>query len=180
MLKIKVFFAVIILIICSNKINAQTNFSAGAYVGGGYISGNSPNIGSFNTSIFIEFKTPLSDFIFTRLSFIYGQDVDKLFGTRRDYFPFLKGISIKGMLYQNLSDDFYLEEGFGLLYLNDRIFSNSVDNDFGVLFSLSGGIDLRKNKPNGFRLGAGTEYGLTFNNTLANYLSVYIQAQYYF
>lgn len=180
MFKIKFFFAVILLILFSNKINAQSNFSAGTYIGGGYISGNSPKIGSFNTSIFIEFKTPLSDFIFTRLSFIYGQDIDALFGARKNYFPFLKGISLKGMMYQDLSDNFYLEEGVGLLYLNDRIFNNSTADDFGVLFSLTGGVDLRKDNPEGFKLGIGTEYGLTFNNTLANYLSFHFQLQYFF
>ena len=177
-LKIVLLFLIIILI--SPNTRSQSDFSIGTYVGSGYISGNSPNQTSLNTSVFLQMKTILSDAFFLRLSFLYHRDLDYYLGTRSGYYPFIKGITIKSIFIQELSGNLFFEEGFGFLYLNDRVFSNTSEDDLGTVFSLTGGTDLSKYTNLKVRLGLGFEYGITFNNTLAHYLSIHIQGEYFF
>ena len=177
-LKAGVFFLLIFLL--SPNIKSQSDFSIGAYIGGGYISGNSPSQSSLNTSLFIQMKPFFSDALFLRFSFLYNRDIDYYLGTVSGYYPFIKGVTLKGIAVQDLANNLFFEEGFGLLYINDRMFSNTSVNDFGTVFSLTGGTDLSKYTNLNTKLGLGLEYGLTFNNTLAHYLSVHLQVQYDF
>jgi len=53
--------------------------------------------------------------------------------------------------------------------------------DAGLAASLLAGIDFRNNlEADGFRIGAGLEYGLTFTHTLASYISFHLQGEYFF
>ncbi len=171
---------ILFMVLVSPEIKSQSDFSIGANVGSGYISGNSPKQTSLNTSIFLQMKTFLSNVFYTRLSFFYNRDIDYYLGTRSGYFPFIKGVSLKGISNQDLANNFFLEEGFGFLYINDRTFSDTNSDDLGVVFSLTTGTDLRKYTNLKMKLGVGIEYGLTFNSTLASYLSVHLQGEYYF
>jgi hypothetical protein len=177
---IKIGFISLLLILISPNLRSQSDFSIGAYVGSGYISGNSPNQTSLNSSVFLQMKTFLSDAFFLRFSFIYHRDLDYYVGTRNSYYPFIKGVTVKGIAVQELTNNLFFEEGFGFLYLNDRVFSNTVADDLGTVFSLAGGTDLSKYTNIKVKLGLGFEYGLTFNNTLADYLSVHLQGEYSF
>jgi len=177
-LRIALLFFMIILI--SPNIKSQSDFSIGAYIGSGYISGNSPNQTSLNTSVFLQMKTIFSDAFFLRFSFFYDRDFYYYLGTRSGYYPFIKGVTLKGIVVQDLANNLFFEEGFGFLYINDRMFSNTNVDDLGTVFSLTGGTDLSKYTNINVRLGIGLEYGLTFNNTLADYLSVHIQGEYSF
>ncbi len=177
---VKIGLLLIFFILISPNLRSQSDFSIGAYIGGGYISGNSPNQTSLNTSVFLQMKTFISDAFSLRFSFFYHRDLDYYLGTRSGYYPFIKGASIKGIVVQDLSGNLFFEEGFGFLYINDRVFSNSSVNDFGTVFSLTGGTDLSKYTNINVKLGLGFEYGLTFNNTLADYLSIHIQGEYSF
>lgn len=179
-LSLKIGLVFLILILAGPKARGQSDFSIGAYIGSGYISGNSPNQTSLNTSVFLQMKTIFSDAFFLRFSFFYDRDLDYYLGTRSGYYPFIKGVTVKGIIVQDLADNLFFEEGFGFLYINDRIFSNTVANDFGTVFSLAGGTDLSKYTNINVKLGLGFEYGLTFNNTLADYLSIHIQGEYSF
>jgi hypothetical protein len=179
-LSLKIGIILLIIILVSPNAKGQSDFSIGAYLGSGYISGNSPKQTSLNTSVFLQMKTIFSDAFFLRFSFYYHRDLDYYLGTRSEYYPFIKGLSVKGIIIQDLADNFFFEEGFGFLYINDRVFSNTSVDDYGAVFSFTGGTDLSKNTNNNVRLGLGLEYGLTFNNTLADYLSVYIQGEYFF
>jgi len=177
-LKVSLLFLIIILI--SPNARSQSDFSIGAYVGSGYISGNSPNQTSLNTSLFLQMKTFLSDAFFLRFSFLYHRDLDYYLGTRSGYYPFIKGVTIKSIFVQELSDNLFFEEGFGFLYLNDRVFSNTSADDLGTVFSITGGNDFSKYTNLKIKLGLGFEYGITFTNTLAHYLSIHIQGEYFF
>ncbi|MCH7826670.1 MAG: hypothetical protein IIC75_01640 [Bacteroidetes bacterium] len=157
---------------------AQIPIRIGGKLGGGTIKGNSPNQGTYFVSVFIDIPTPFSNKFIPRLSFIYAQDFDKLLpNNSNDYHSFVKGFSVEAVTTQNLNNSFYLEESAGLLALNDRIFSNNSVWDYGVKFSLLGGLDLRKETDKGFRIGLGLENGFTFSNTLVKYFSVYFQVQ---
>src|SRR5690606_12886971 len=110
-------FCVLIFLFQSGNSKAQ-NIGIGGYLGGGFIGGQSPNIGSFNTSLFVDFPIICEQF-YPRFTFIYAGDFDNLLpGTRYDYFPFQRTLSIKGIVTQNYPDDFFLEEGVGFIYMN--------------------------------------------------------------
>lgn len=179
--QLKIILILVSLFLISSNIKAQDNFGFGAYVGGGVLSGNSPNVGCFSTSIFFDIKTPLSDNIIPRLSFIYTRDINYILpGTRFGYYPYLQGYSLKLVTSQPMSGNLFIEEGAGFASIADKTFSDSESWDYGVLFSISAGLDLRQDNRSGFKIGIGTEYGITFNNTLAKYFSLHFQAEYVF
>ena len=167
-----IFFSVI-------KPSAQT-ISIGGFLGGGTVGGFSAEQGAFSSSVFVEANTQPIGFD-TRLSFIYVQDFNALLpGSTNSYFPFVKAISLKAIFNQPLSHPFFLEEGFGPVVIEDRTFSNVDEWNYGTVFSIEAGIDFRKNKIDGFKVGLGVEYAITFGNTFAKYFSFHVQGQYYF
>jgi hypothetical protein len=172
---------ILLVIIFSINANAQTGFGVGGYLGGGVISGDSPNQSAFTSSIFCEFKTPFSDNILPRVSFFYAQDFNRLLpeSTNR-YFPFLKGISLKGVASQNVSENYFVEEGAGFIAINDRTFSDTDVWNFGVVSSIIAGFDFRNSNNTGFRLGGGIEFAFSFANTFAKYFSFHVQGEYMF
>jgi hypothetical protein len=170
----------LILIITLFAININIHGqSAGVSLGGGLISGDSPNVSSYSASLFLE--TPILYNSFSiRLSFLYAADYNQILpNSTNKYNPFIKGVSLKGLTSQDFSGSYYLDEGIGLLILNDRIFSNTDYIDYGIVISLGAGIDLRNNNPRGFRIGAGVDYGFTFTNTYAKYFSLHLMGQYF-
>ncbi|QQS36767.1 MAG: hypothetical protein IPM56_02060 [Ignavibacteriales bacterium] len=173
-------FSVLISLLLTFISNAQT-ISAGASIGGGTISGETPSIGSFSTSLYVETVSPFEDDISIRLAFFYMQDIDKLLpDTRTVYFSFIKGFSLKAILTQELENNFFIEEGLGLITVNDRTLSRTNEWDYGAAVSIGGGLDLRNDNMKGFKIGAGLEFGITFFNTLPKYSSVYLSVQRYF
>jgi hypothetical protein len=170
---------VIIIILLAAYINIKGQ-SAGVSLGGGLISSNSPSVSSYSTSIFLE-STVLFNSFSIRLSILYAADYNQILpNSTIKYNPFIKGVSLKGLTTQNYSGSYYLDEGIGLLMINDRIFNNSDFIDYGFVMSIGAGFDLRNDFPTGFRIGAGVDYGFTFTNTYANYFSLHLIGQYYF
>jgi hypothetical protein len=159
----------------------QSKFGIGAYFGGGVLSGNTASVGSFTSSVFIDIVTPLSETIYPRLSFVYTRDIKYILpGTRYNYYPYISGYSLKLMTHQNLSGNLFIEEGAGLAALLDKSLSGISVWDYGTLFSIATGLDLRNGGKDGVKIAIGTEYAITFNNTLAQYFSLHLQAQYVF
>jgi hypothetical protein len=155
--------------------NAQFMFSAGATVGGGFIKSNSPSVGAVTASFFIETNTVLFSEVFPRLSFIYAKDFNAIVpNVEKPYFPWMQGITFKGVTTQYFDSGYFLEEGVGLLALNDRTFSDTDNWNYGVVLSINGGFDLRGFNLDGFKLGAGAEYGITFTNALPQYSSIHL------
>jgi len=158
---------------------AQLRIGFGGSIGGGSIKGESPSIGAFTTSIFIETNTVLFLEVTPRLSFIYARDFNAIIpNVRKPYFPFVQGFTLKGIATQYFENQIFIEEGVGLLALNDRTFSDTDIWSYGVVLSLSGGWDLRGFNLSGFKLGAGVEFGITFNKTLAQYSSLHLYFNY--
>ncbi|HSP86828.1 MAG TPA: hypothetical protein VLN45_01740, partial [Ignavibacteriaceae bacterium] len=121
------------------------------------------------------------DYIATRVGFIYAADLNSLVpGSRKQYYPSVQGFYLKGIYSYFITNNFYTEQGLGLLTLNDRIYSDRNEWDFGIVLSLLAGIDLRENFQNGFRIGLGLEYGLTFLNYTIQFYSTQFQLQYVF
>jgi len=170
---------VLIIILLAVYMNIRGQ-SAGASLGGGLIKGNSPSVSSYSASLFLETPFLFNSFSI-RLSFLYAADYNQLLpNSTNQYNPFIKGVSLKGLTTQNFSGSYYLDEGIGLLMINDRIFSNTDYIDYGFVMSIGAGFDLRNGIPAGFRIGAGVDYGFTFTNTYASYFSLHLMGQYYF
>jgi hypothetical protein len=162
-------------------ISAQTRFSIGGSIGGGYLKGNSPSVGSVTASLFIETNTVLFSEVYPRIGVIFVKDFNAIIpNVEKPYFPFVQGITFKGITTQYFDGRYFLEEGVGLLALNDRTFSDTNDWNYGVVLSINGGFDLRGFNLDGFKLGAGAEYGLTFTNSLPQYSSVHLFVTYTF
>lgn len=180
-LKFRLFLTAIIFLACATISSPQFKISLGGTVGGGFLKGNSPSVGAFTTSLFLETNTVLFQEVFPRLSFIFAKDFNAIVpNVKKPYFPYVRGISFKGITSQYFNGSYFLEEGVGLLALNDRTFSDTDDWNFGIVLSINGGFDLRGFNLDGFKLGAGAEYGITFTNSLPQYSSVHLYVQYTF
>ncbi|OGU80343.1 MAG: hypothetical protein A2W11_04345 [Ignavibacteria bacterium RBG_16_35_7] len=163
-----------------NELLPQESISIGGYFGGGVISGNTTSKGSFSSSFFLEVDPGFYKDLSLRLSFLYNTDFNSVLpNTTKRYYPFIKGFGAKGITSQNIEPNFFIEEGLGLIVLNDRTLSGTDEWDYGVNFSIAAGFDLRDLDKNGFKLSLGTEYGLTFFNTLASYFSLHLQVHYF-
>ena len=172
-MKVKTILSTVVMF--SSICFSQTEFSVGGYLGGGSFSGNSPSIGGFTTSLFVEANLPLFEEVFPRVSFIYTKDFNAILpNTNKPYNPFIMGFNFKGVTTQYFDSKFFLEEGVGVIALNDRTFIDTDIWDYGIVISLSLGYDLRNFDLKGFKLGAGAEYGITFVNTLPKYSSIHI------
>lgn len=177
--KLIIFFFAFLLL--PNELFSQESISIGGYLGGGVISGNTTEKGSFSSSFFLEVDPGFYKDLSFRLSFLYHTDFNSILpNTTKKYYPFIKGFGLKGITSQSIEPNFFIEEGLGLIALNDRTISGTDEWDYGANFSLAAGFDLRDLDTQGFRVSLGTEYGLTFNNTLASYFSLHLQAQYFF
>jgi hypothetical protein len=172
---LKVKTILLIALLFSYICLAQTEISAGGYLGGGSFKGNSTSIAGFTSSLFVEANLPLFEEVFPRVSFIYTKDFNAILpNTNQPYNPFVMGFNFKGITTQYFDNKIFLEEGVGLLALNDRTFIDTDIWDYGIVISLSLGYDLRNFNLKGFKLGAGAEYGITFVNTLPKYSSIHI------
>ena len=176
-----VYFIAFIFLFPIKELLPQKSLSFGGYFGGGVISGNTSSKGSFSSSIFIEVDPGFYQDLSLRLSFLYHTDFNSILpNTTKRYYPFVKGLGLKGITFQNIEPTLFIEEGLGLIALNDRTISGTDEWDYGVNFSLAAGFDLRNLDLNGFKLSLGTEYGLTFFNTLPTYFSLYLQTRTFF
>ncbi|MCX6168903.1 MAG: hypothetical protein NTX65_06175 [Ignavibacteriales bacterium] len=173
------FFLLFIVKIASAQIES---LSIGGSLHLGSISGNSPSVSSIGATFFIDFYPWFEHDVSFRSSFTYSQIVEKFLPENRTgkYYPFIKFFSLKGFIRQDFAFPFYIEEGAGFIYLNDRTFSDVNLWEAGIGFNALVGFDFRKINSNGFSLGLGIDYGITFTHTTANYFLVYLQSQYYF
>jgi hypothetical protein len=177
----KILFVLLIFILANPASTAQIKVSIGGSLGGGYLQGNSPSVGATTMSLFLETNTVLFAEVFPRLGVIFVKDFNAVIpNVDKPYFPYLQGITFKGITTQYFDGGYFLEEGVGLLALNDRTFSDTDDWNYGVVLSINGGFDLRGFNLDGFKLGAGAEYGLTFTNALPQYSSIHFYVNYTF
>jgi hypothetical protein len=177
----KILFVLLIFILTNPTSTAQLKVSIGGSLGGGSLQGNSPSVGAATTSLFIETNTVLFAEVYPRLGVVFVKDFNAIVpNVEKPYFPYLQGVTFKGITTQYFEGGYFLEEGVGLLVLNDRTFSDTNDWNYGVVISLNGGFDLRGFYLNGFKLGAGAEYGLTFTNGLPQYSSLHFYVSYTF
>jgi hypothetical protein len=177
----KVYFILIFSTAYIHPGFCQGNFSFGAYLGGGSISGTSLPQGSFTSSIFLETSSFLLETINLRFNFIYAEDFNILLpGSRNNYYPFLKAFSVRGVASQPYGKNYFAEETIGFIIIDDRTFAGVNELNYGTVFSLGTGIDFRALNLKGFKVGVGLEYAITFGKSFAKYFSLHLQSQYFF
>jgi hypothetical protein len=156
--------------------------SIGVSIHTGDIRGNSTAVSSTGASFFVDFFPWFENDVSFRASFTYSQMIEKFLPEERTgrYYPFIKTFSLKGFIRQDFSFPFYLEEGAGIITLNDRTFSDVNLWEIGAGFNLLCGYDFRKSGTIGFSAGLGIDYGVAFTKTTASYFLIYLQSQFYF
>jgi hypothetical protein len=153
--------------------------SFGTSLGLGEIQGNSAPVTSLGVNLFVDFVPWFSNYLTIRSGFTYAQKLEHFLPENRmgRYYPFIKSFSVKGILRVELNNLLYVEQGAGIIYLDDRTFSDINEWEPGAVFNLLCGIDFSQNILNGIRLGLGLEYGIAFTKTNASYYLISIQIQ---
>lgn len=178
----KILTVIFILIISTNLNNAQIiSTGIGLNIGIGQIRGNSPSLASLSGSIMFDIKTPLWNGLTFRTGYHYSRKVEYFLpeNSKGKYYPLVKFYSFQAVIDQFISEKLFIEEGLGIVYLNDRTFNDTNDWGLGTIFSGMLGMDF-KSKGSGFTLGAGAEYAVAFSNKNASHVAIKIQSFYYF
>lgn len=176
----KIFFISMIVFVSGKSYGQFNSLGFGLNLGIGQIKSVSPSLTSFTGSVFLEAEPKFTKDVSFLLSFLYARKVEYFLpeDRRNRYFPFVKGFSLRAVIQQPFNEKFFLEEGTGLLYLNDRVF-NDVDSwNFGFVVHLLIGVNLKIPYSTGFELGFGGEYGGTVTNTKASYSYLFVQVKY--
>ena len=178
----KSYIIIFFLFISFSNSHAQIlSTGIGLNIGLGQIQGNSPSLTSLSGSILFDVNTSLWNGVTFRMGYHYSRKVEYFLPENRKgkYYPFVKFFSLQAVISQWMTEKIFLEEGLGLVYLNDRTFSDTNDWGPGTIFSGLIGIDF-KEKGTGFTLGAGAEYAVAFSNNNASHVAIKIQSFYYF
>jgi hypothetical protein len=177
--KIKIF-----LLICSVIISnsfSQTRFSVGSKVGYSSFNSSSPSVNGFTINFYVQADQPLFEEVYPRLSLSLMKEINSILPSdKTPYYPQLLALSFSGVTAQYFDSRVYLEEAVGLLLINDKTFSDRNLCNYGVALSFLAGFDIRNFNLQGWQIGVGIEYGLTFNGYLPSYLNFYLQFQYNF
>lgn len=180
-IKLKIKIPFILVLLFSSGLFAQVSISVGTILGASSFSSNSPSVGGFASGLFIETDTPLFEEVFPRLGITFMKDINAVLpNNRKAYYPSMLGLNFKGVTSQYFDSKIFLEEGIGLLALNDKTFVDKNSWEFGLALSFLAGYDLRDFNLRGLKTGAAVEYGLTFTGSLPSYLNFYLQFHYTF
>ncbi|MCS7053754.1 MAG: hypothetical protein NZM09_08465 [Ignavibacterium sp.] len=144
-------------------------------------SSSSPSIDGFSFNIYVQTDQPLFEEVYPRLAIGLMREINSILPSdKTPYYPQLFSLSFNGVTAQYFDSRVYLEESVGLLFMNDKTFSDRNLWNYGVSLSFLAGLDRRNFNLQGWQTGIGAEYGLTFNGFLPSYLNVYLQFQYNF
>ena len=114
------------------------NPSIGGGVGLGSFNGNFPSQTIFGCKLFIELHSPLTVFNKLQLHFSFAQKIEKFLPNSYNYqhYSYFASIGLSGLFKQPLNESVYIEEGIGIIYLNDRSFDDidSWVDDYIITF----------------------------------------------
>jgi len=170
-------------VLFSGNIDAQfKSFHASAYLGYGAINGNSPAQESLFGSLIVGTGHEILGDVELRVGYLYARKITYFLPEDRTnkYYPFIHSFSLKGFMIQTLKGNYFLEEGIGLILINDRTFSDVNVWDTGMGANAVVGADLTDTFHKGFKIGLGLEFAVTFTNTTASYYLFNLQSFYYF
>lgn len=150
--------------------------------GGGIMNANSQAVDAWFSSLGFDYHSEILSGFDLRLGLLYLKDYRSILPKQRTikYLSYLRGVTAQLLLSRNITSVSNIEYSFGLLYLNDRIYSDKNEHTYGAVFSASIGLDLfdRMFSARGFVVGVGSEYGFTFTKTQPKYGCVFIRLKY--
>lgn len=151
------------------KFAQSSNYSIGNGIGLGSFFGDFPSQSTLNGKIYFEFSSPISLFDKLDLNFSFGQKIEKFLPDSYNYkhYSYFTSFGVSGKFVQPLDNVFSVEEGIGLIYLNDRSFSDIDEWNIGLLLNISLGMPVSEK----FDLLFNADYGLTFTNTNSSYIA---------
>lgn len=158
-----------------NNLHSQ-NYSLGGGIGLGSFFGDFPSQSTLNGKLYFEFSSPITIFDKLDISASFGQKVENFLPGSYNYkhYSFFSSFGVSGKFVQPLSNLISVEEGIGLIYLNDRSFSDIDEWNIGLLLNISTGLPIS----NKVDLLLNADYGLTFTNTNSSYISFLILFKY--
>lgn len=175
--------AFLIFAITATQVYAQINFTGvGGGIGFGKLSSNSPGVTSFGGEFSIDLKMWFSNEISFRFSYLHARDADYFFSQSKliNNYPFINSYSLKAYLDQPISESLLIEEGVGLILLNDHFLSGNNFWGVGTAFHIMPYLDFKNESNTGIKVGLKIEYGFTFDAEIADYSLFSLQAFYYF
>ena len=167
----------LISIIFASTIYSQ-NYSVGAGLGIGSFTGNFPSQTTFGTKLLLETPSPITLFEKLQFNFTYAQRIEKFLPGNYDYthYSYFTSLGLAGVFTQSLNPNFNIQEGVGLIFLNDRSF-NTIDSwNWGIIID----FEINTNVGNQFTLFANVDYGLTLNKTTSKYFLIAVGIKYNF
>jgi hypothetical protein len=170
------FFTILINVII---MNGQTsNPSIGGGLGLGSFTGNFPSETILGGKLFLELNSPFTIFDKIQIHFSLAQNIEKFLpdSYSYDHYSYFTSIGVSGIFNQPLNESIFIEEGVGLIYLNDRSFSDIDSWNLGILISLASGIPISES----IDLSLNIDYGLTLNNTNVSYFLLMLNGNYNF
>lgn len=161
-----------LLVLTAGIKNAQpviSNVYAG--FGAGTISSNSPQLGSISVKVGLESAPVFGNDFRIGVSYLWARKPEFFFPDRREgiNYPYIWSVSVYGLIYQELSETFRLEEFGGVVLIKDRIFTDSHETAFGITFGMNLVIDINSNSTNNLIFGLSFENGATYSNTSPGY-----------
>ncbi len=166
---VRIFLFLIILLFSTVTKSQSSTPSIGSGIGLGSFFGNFPSQSTLNAKIYFEFASPLDLFDKLDINFSFGQKIEKFLPGSYNYkhYSYFTNFGITGKFVQPLNNVVSVEEGIGLIYLNDRSFSDIDEWNIGVLMNIAAGMPISKK----FNLLLNADYGLTFTNTSSSYIA---------
>ena len=174
----KIFCSIILLSFSTFLFGQKTIPTIGGGAGLGSLLGNFPSQTTLGGKIYLETHSPISFFDRIQYHLTFAQKVEKFLPGSYDFdhYSYFTSLGIAGMFNQQLSNDYFIEEGLGIIYLNDRSFNDIDTWNIGMLISMAAGIDLKNN----FELFFSIDYGITINNTNVSYVILMFGLNYNF
>ena len=138
--------------------------------------GSFPSQTTLGTKLFCEFPVILKPIDKIQIQYSFAQKLEKFLpGNQRiQYFSYMHSFGISGIFMQPLSEDINVEEGIGLIYLNDRSFNDIDTWNVGLLFNFAGSLPISQKSD----LVLNLDYGLTFTHTNASYFLLAVLYKY--
>lgn len=168
----------LMFLIFSVNLAQTSNYSIGGGIGLGSFFGNFPSQSTLNGKVYFEFTSPITLFDRLEIHSSFGQKFEKFLPGSYNYkhYPFFSSFGVSGKFVQPLSNIFWVEEGIGFVYLNDRSFSDINEWNIGLLLNISAGMPISRK----FDLLFNADYGLTFTNTNSRYIAFLFLFRYLF
>ncbi len=173
----KKFYLIFLFFLNTFLLGQTAKSSMGAGLGIGSFIGNFPTQTTLGTKIYFETESPLKMFNNLQFHFTAAQKIEKFLPDSYTYkhYSYFTSFGISGMFYQPLNEYLNIQEGLGLIYLNDRSFSDINSWNFGVLLNLGIGTPIS----NSVDLSLIIDYGITVNNTNVSYFLFIFEGKYF-